>query len=376
MQFSTWASSQLDRIRADDRWRQTRSFDARGPAGPVHGAHVISFASNDYLGLSTHPAVHAAAHAALDRWGTGATASRLVVGTRPCHDALEDARVPWKRTERALVFPTGYAANLGVLSALGGPDCLIVSDERNHASIIDGCRLSRSPVAVARHNDPDHVDALLSGAPDGPRHRGRRRRVLDGRRRSPGGRVWPGSAPAMARCSILDEAHAVLGPEMPAADGLELLRVVTLSKALGAIGGAVCGPAPLVDLLVNRARSFIFTTALSPAAAAAAAAAVGVVTGDEGIALVARLRALVDRVRPGHPSPIVPLIVGDEADAVAAADALLAEASSSPPSVRRPSRRAPLGCGSPCRRRTPTPWSTPCSPVSTGPASTGPAWCS
>ena len=211
-----------------------------------------------------------------------------------------------------------------MLSALGGPDCLIVSDERNHASIIDGCRLSRSPVAIARHNDPDHVDALLSGATTD-----RALVVVDAVYSMDGdeapvvelGRVCARHGALL----VLDEAHAVLGPEQPAADGLELLRVVTLSKALGALGGAVCGSAPLVELLVNRARSFIFTTALSPAAAAAATAAVGVVTGDEGLALVGRLRALVDRVRPGHPSPIVPLIVGEEADAVAAADALLAE---------------------------------------------------
>lgn len=324
MQFTTWADDELARIRAEDRWRATRTFDACGPTGVLDGTDVVSFASNDYLGLSTHPTVRRVAHDAVDRWGTGATASRLVVGTRPCHEELEAALSRWKHTERAVVFPTGYAANLGVLAALGGPDCLIVSDERNHASIIDGCRLSRSPVAIAGHNDVDHVDELL-------RERSARRAivVVDAVYSMDGDEAPVADlAQVCARQGallVLDEAHAVLGPAPFPVDGVDVLRVVTLSKALGAQGGAVCGPASLIDLLVNRARPFIFTTGLSPADAAAATASIGVVTGEEGATLLARLRALVDRVRPGHPSPIVPFVVGEEADALVAADALLAE---------------------------------------------------
>lgn len=320
--WADWAATDLAGISLVGRSRSVRTFDALGPQGRLPDGHTVtSFASNDYLGLSCHPAVVAAAHAALDRWGTGATASRLVVGSRPVHDRLEEALAAWKGTERALLFPTGYAANLGLLGALGGSDCLVISDERNHASIIDGCRLSRSEVAISRHNDVAHVDALLSDAPQA------RAMVVVDSVFSMDGDEAPvvELAEVCARHDallVLDDAHAVLGPESPAADAT-IVRVVTMSKALGAMGGAVCGPAPLIEVLVNRARSAIFTTALSPADAAAALAAVDVVTGLEGVALIKRLRALVCRVAPGHPSPIVPLIVGDERAAVAASDALL-----------------------------------------------------
>ncbi|HEU5084001.1 MAG TPA: 8-amino-7-oxononanoate synthase [Acidimicrobiales bacterium] len=324
MTSRSWVGEQLAAIRAADRWRSTRGFDACGPEGVVDGRAVVSFAGNDYLGLSTHPAVTAAAHAALDRWGAGATASRLVVGTRPVHHDLEAALAEWKGTEAAVVLPSGYAANLAVLTTFGGPDCLVVSDELNHASIIDGCRLSRSEVAVARHGDVDHVDDLLvrSGAP--------RAMVVTDSVFSMDGDEAPVAALA-EMCArrgallVLDDAHAVLGPAVDLAEvgGLELLRVLTLSKALGSLGGAVAGSRDAVDLLVNRARPFIFSTGLSPADAAAALAAVGVVRGDEGRALVRRLRSHVERLRPGHPSPIVPVVLGEERAALDAAAALL-----------------------------------------------------
>lgn len=323
--FEAWASEQIAALCAADCWREVRTFDARGPVGRLDGREVVSFASNDYLGLSFHPAVIAAAQAALDRWGAGATASRLVVGSRPVHAELEAELSDWKQTERALVFPTGYAANLGVLSCFGGPDCLIVSDELNHASIIDGCRLSRSPVAVARHNDIDHVDRLLaeSGAP-------RCLVVSDAVFSMDGDEA---DVAALGECCerrgallVMDEAHSVFGPSLaPLADfeRLEVLRVVTLSKALGSLGGAVCGSGPLIDLLVNRARPFIFTTGLGPAAAAAALEAVRIARSPEGAMLVARLGGLTERLRPGHRSPIVPIIVGSEARAVRVAGDLL-----------------------------------------------------
>jgi len=325
--FDAWAAEQIATIRAADRWREVRTFDARGPVGRLGGREVVSFASNDYLGLSFHPAVIAAARAALDRWGAGATASRLIVGSRPVHAELEAELSDWKQTDRALVFPTGYAANLGVLSCFGGADCLIVSDELNHASIIDGCRLSRSPVAVARHNDIDHVDWLL-GAASVPRSMV----VVDAVFSMDGDEA---DIAALAECCarhgallVIDEAHAVLGPSpAPPADfeDLRVLRVVTLSKALGSVGGAVCGPAPFIDLLVNRARPFIFTTGLAPADAAAALEAVRITRSPEGEELVARLAGLVDRLRPGHRSPIVPILVGAEAPALRAADSLLGQ---------------------------------------------------
>jgi len=317
-----WMRAQLDEVRGADRWRTTRSFDASGPIGTLHGRPVVSFAGNDYLGLSTHPAVVRAAHDALDRWGTGATASRLVVGTRPVHDDLEAALASWKGTESAVVLPSGYAANLAVLTTFGGPDCLVVSDELNHASIIDGCRLARSPVAIARHADPDHVDHLLAA-----RHVDRALVVTDSVFSMDGDEAPVAAlAEVCARRGallVLDEAHVVLGPEVPEVPGLSMVRVLTLSKALGSLGGAIAASRDAVDLVVNRARPFIFTTGLSPADSAAALAAVGIVCSAEGEARRSRLRQLVDRVRPDHPSPIVPLVLGEERAALDASAALL-----------------------------------------------------
>ena len=323
--FGSWVQDQLDTTRDAGQWRTLRTFDAFGPVGWLEGQRVVSFASNDYLGLSSHPQLIAAAHEALDRWGTGATASRLVVGSRPIHDELEQRVAAWKKTERALVFPSGFSANLGVLSALGGPDCHVVSDELNHASIIDGCRLSRARVSINRHNDAEHVETLLRDA--GPM----RSMVVADAVFSMDGDVAPVNdlADICARHGallVLDEAHSVLGPdidELAALPGLELLRVATLSKGLGALGAAVCGSNAIIDLLINRARSFIFTTGLTPADTAAASAAVEIMTSQVGQQLTDRLRTLTNRMILGHPSPILPLIIGAEADAIDAAKALL-----------------------------------------------------
>ncbi len=320
MSWSDWADEEATRIRAAGQWRSVRDLDGGGPEFALDGRPVISFASNDYLGLSQHPAVVAAAHEALDRSGAGSGSARLIVGGRPVHRDLEVELAAWKAQDRAVLFATGFAANLGVLSVVGGPGVTVLSDELNHASIIDGCRLSRSAVAVYRHGDLEHLSALLADV-------GRAVVVTD--------TVFSmdGDVADLARlgavCAdheallVLDEAHAVLGPDLPDGFGAEVVRVGTLSKALGSLGGFVAGSGPLVDLLVNRARSFIFTTASTPADTAAALAAVRVLCSAEGQDLVTRLRANVDRVRPGHPSPIVPVLLGDEARAVAASAALL-----------------------------------------------------
>jgi 8-amino-7-oxononanoate synthase len=300
-----------------------RPIDGRGPDVMLDGGRaVISFASNDYLGLTAHPKVVAAAHEALDRWGTGAGSARLIVGSRPIHHELEQALADWRRCERALLFPTGYAANLGVLSALGGPDVTVVSDELNHASIIDGCRLSRSRVVVYPHNDLDACASALAGS-------GGRSIVVTDSVFSMDGDVAP-IVELADLCALhgailmVDEAHAVLGPELPVGlTGLSLLRVGTLSKALGALGGFVAGNAALIDLLVNRSRPFIFTTAPTPADTAAALAALAICQSEEGDSLRARLRTHIGCVRVGHPSPIVPVMLGDESSALAAASVLL-----------------------------------------------------
>jgi 8-amino-7-oxononanoate synthase len=322
--WSDWAATEVDRVHASGRWRAPRDFDALGPEGLLapDGHPVVSFASNDYLGLTRHPSVLAAAHAALDRWGSGSGSARLIVGSRPVHGDLEHALAKWKAADRAVLFPTGFAANLGVLTTFGGPDVLVCSDELNHASIIDGCRLSRAHVAVYRHGDLEHLASILAS------RAGRRALVVSDTVFSMDGDA--AAVDALAElCAregamlVLDEAHAVLGPEPPNRADLTLLRVGTLSKTLASLGGFVAGPSDLCELVVNRARSYIFTTASTPADTAAALAALEIVCSAEGDALRSRLRTHVDRVRPGHPSPIVPVLCGDEHRALEAAASLL-----------------------------------------------------
>jgi 8-amino-7-oxononanoate synthase len=323
--WEEWVAGERDRLRSVGQWRAVRDLDGPGPETVLceggTAQAVVSFASNDYLGLTRHPAVVAAAVDAVERWGTGAGAARLVVGSRPVHTRLEEALAAWKGTERAVLFPTGYAANLGVLSALAGRGTRVLSDERNHASIVDGCRLSRAEVVVYPHGDVAAVERALG--------RGGRTMVVSESVFSMDGDLAPVDE-LVELCRrhdallVLDEAHAVLGPVLPQSRG-PVLRVGTLSKALASLGGFVAGPAPLADLVVNRARPFIFTTASTPADAAAALAALHVVASREGDELRARLRGHVERLRPGHPSAIVPVILGEEGDAMAASAALLSQ---------------------------------------------------
>jgi len=314
------ARRQSDDVRSSGQWRQVRDFDAAGPFGTVTGRPVLNFSSNDYLGLTQHPAVKAAACDAVDRWGAGAGAARLVVGSRPVHSELEAELAAWKGTEAAAMFSTGYAANLGVLSTLGTAGTLIVSDELNHASIVDGCRLARAEVEVFAHRDVDHAARLLKGADRPTIVVTDTVFSMDGDRAPLAGLI--DLCRHTASLLVIDEAHAVLGPD-PDMAGLDYLRVGTLSKTLGSLGGFVAGSRAFVALLVNRARPFIFTTASSPADTAAALAAVRIVRSGEGDELRARLRANVDRLVPGHPSPIVPVVIGDEDAALAASAALL-----------------------------------------------------
>ncbi|MCU1453977.1 MAG: 7-keto-8-aminopelargonate synthetase-like enzyme [Acidimicrobiales bacterium] len=323
--WGAWVEQRLDDIRAVGRWRAPRELDALGLTGTMtaDGRPVVSFASNDYLGLTAHPGVIAAAHEALDRWGAGSGASRIVTGARPVHAELEAELAAWKHTERAVLFPTGYAANLGVLTTFGGAGVRIVSDAVNHASIIDGARLARAEVAVYPHADVEALERLLASAP------GRALVVTDSVFSMDGDVAPLGAIGAACRrhdaLLVLDEAHAVLGPGPSEADlaGVEVVRVGTLSKTLGSLGGFAACRAPLADLLVNTARSSIFTTSSTPADTAAALAALRIVRSPEGDRLRATLRRHVDRLVPGHPSPIVPVVLGDEHRAVAAAAALL-----------------------------------------------------
>ncbi|HEX2701058.1 MAG TPA: aminotransferase class I/II-fold pyridoxal phosphate-dependent enzyme [Acidimicrobiales bacterium] len=342
--WAAWADGEATRIRAAGRWRTVRDLDGPGPVVGLPAGEsgdpsadggrtaVVSFASNDYLGLTRHPEVVAAARDAVDRWGTGAGSARLVAGARPLHRRLEVELAAWKGTEAAVLFPTGYAANVGVLQTVGGPGVTIISDGLNHASIVDGCRLSRAEVVVTPHGDVDAVERAILAAPG-------RVAVVTESVFSMDGDVAPLDE-LSALCAeagallVVDDAHGVL-ERPPAGHRDHWLWVGTLSKTLGALGGFVAGPAALCDLVVQRARSFVFTTASTPADSAAALAAVRVVCSPEGDALRARLRQHVDRLVPGHPSPIIPVMIGDE-EAALAASAELLERGLLVPAIRPP----------------------------------------
>ncbi len=323
--MTTWAERAATRNEATwaaGRWRTIRSLDTGSPSTAVSstGQPVVGFASNDYLGLTQHPTVVAAAGDAIRRYGAGSGAARLIAGGRPVHDELESELADWCRRDAALLFPSGYQANLGVLGALAAGETapVIYSDELNHASIIDGCRLARADTVVHRHRDLDHLASLMDARDARPSI------VVTDSVFSMDGDVAP-LAELAELCAareallVVDEAHAVLSP--PAPDGAVV--VGTLSKTLGAAGGFVAGSTELIDLVRNSARSFIFTTAGTPADAAAALAALRVVRSEEGAALVARLAAHVEVIAGNHPSPIVPIHLGSEDRAVAVATALL-----------------------------------------------------
>ena len=325
MTATNWDQVAADSLAAvvnANQLRQPRDLDGGRPSTALSstGQPVVSFASNDYLGLTQHPAVRAAALAAVDAYGAGSGSARLIVGSRPVHSRLEERIAAWRSTEAAVLFTTGYAANLGVLDTMGRWASVICSDELNHASIIDGCRLARAPTRVYAHRDAAAVDRLLGDA-GGPGI------VVSDSVFSMDGDLAP-LADLSSVCAeheallILDDAHLVLDHPEPLHPGCRVLRVGTLSKAVGSLGGFVCGPRTFTDLLVNKARSYIFTTAAAPASAAAAIAAIDILDSNDGEDLRARLRANIDRLRPGHPSPIIPIIVGPEDQAMAASEAL------------------------------------------------------
>jgi 8-amino-7-oxononanoate synthase len=245
---------------------------------------LLDLASNDYLGLARHPVVTAAAAEAAHRWGAGSTGSRLVTGSTELHAALEAELAEFCGFEAALVFSSGYAANLAAVSALSGRGALIVSDAGNHASLIDGCRLSRAEIAVAPHADPDAAAKVLDGARKEDPHR--RALAVSDSVFSVDGDVAPLTGLAAAcrahgAALVVDDAHGLGvvgdgGRGAPYAAGLagapDVVVTATLSKSLGSQGGAVLGPARVIEHLVNTARTFIFDTGLNPAAVGAALA--------------------------------------------------------------------------------------------------------
>lgn len=304
----------------------------------VDGKSVILFCSNDYLGLSRHPALVEAARAALERYGAGSGASRLVSGTSPVHEELEERLAAFEGAEAAILFNSGYAANTGIIPALAGKDDAVFSDSLNHASIIDGCRLSRARVQVYRHTDLEHLTDLLRGSPSA----GRRLILTDGVF-SMDGDIAP--LPELVEIAerygallMVDDAHAtgVLGArgagtvEHFGLEGRVPVRMGTLGKALGSFGAYAAGDRGMIELLRNRCRSYVYSTALPPAVCAASLAALDVLEKEpwRRTTLEHNIRVLAHGFREagvkpaGHPTPIVPLIVGDTARSLAASRGL------------------------------------------------------
>ena len=351
------------RRRAVARAARPRRRRPDGKLAPTAGRSCRSRRTTTSGSPST-PRCVAAAHDALDRWGTGAGSARLIVGSRPVHGELETrARRRGRAPSAAVLFPTGFAANLGVLTTFGGPGMLVCSDELNHASIIDGCRLARADVAVYRHGDLDHLDELAA-RPRAGRRAHRRHATPSSRWTATSRRVdalVERVRATTARCSCSTRPTRCSAPTLDASPAdVDVLRVGTLSKTLGALGGFVAGPGAFTDLLVNRARSYIFTTALDARRhRRRARRAAGARARPRATRCVARLRANVDRLRPGHPSPIVPVRVRRRGATRSTPRPRCSSAGCScPRSGRRPSRRARRACGSRSRPRTPTTRST------------------
>jgi 8-amino-7-oxononanoate synthase len=333
-----WIDGELDTLAAKGLRRSLEPLAS--PQGPVivaGGLRLVNLCSNDYLGLAADPRLRRAAAAAAERDGAGSGAARLVAGDLAIHGALERRLAGFKGAEAALLFNSGYHANVGVPGALAGREDAIFSDELNHASIVDGCRLSRAEVVRYRHADAADLGRHLE------RTRARRKLVVTDSVFGMDGDAAPLREIAElcerhGAMLYVDEAHAagVLGPtgaglaEALGVSGRVDVHMGTLGKALGSFGAYVAGSRSLVELLVSRARTFVFTTALPPAACGAALAALDVLRDEP--ARRERLRALALRMRAGLErlgfdvsrvvAPIFPVVLGTEARALAASRAL------------------------------------------------------
>ncbi|MFW0792930.1 8-amino-7-oxononanoate synthase [Gordonia sp. CPCC 205515] len=327
-------------IRVDDALSWLDDDAARRDAAGLHRVPVvrqsdspmINLASNDYLGLSTHPAVVAGAHAALDDWGAGSTASRLVVGTTALHIDFEHEIADFLGFPAALAFSSGYLANVGAITALVGRGDLIVSDTGTHASLIDGCRLSRARVVVVERGDHAAVAEALAQRTE------ERALVVTDSVYSIDGEPAPiaelySAARNHGAAMLVDEAHA-LGVRGPGGRGLvaelglsgapDLVVTTVMSKSLGAQGGVVLGSDLLRSHLIDRARTFIFDTGLNPAAVGAARAALSLLRDDPQMPDRLRANATHLAATCGVPVPaaaVISIVIGDPQPAVAAAAA-------------------------------------------------------
>jgi 8-amino-7-oxononanoate synthase len=325
-----WTAVALEQIERRDLRRHLQHRAER--TGERVGG-LVSFASNDYLGLAGDPRLAAAAADAAQRWGAGAGASRLVTGGTTLHRELESELAAWKGSQDAVLFSSGYLANLGTIAALVGDGDAVFSDELNHASIIDACRLSRAAVRVYPHRDAEALDRLLAAT---PAHR--RLIVTDGVFSMDGDAadlpVLFDVAEQHGAMLVVDDAHGcgVVGPDGRGTAAAQRcsarphLTIGTLSKAFGAAGGYVTGPAQVCELLRNRARTFVFDTAPPPPVAAAALAGLRIAAAEpwrrqRAVALAGRLSAALPGAPPAF-ACVVPLVIGAAADALAAAQRL------------------------------------------------------
>jgi glycine C-acetyltransferase/8-amino-7-oxononanoate synthase len=336
MNLDEWLLDRLAEIEAQNLKRRLRTIEsAQGPVVTMAGRPLVNFSSNDYLGLAADSRVIAASVAATERYGAGAGSARLICGNQSPHAALEEALARFKGTEAALAFSTGYAAAVGSIPALVGQNDVIILDKLCHASLVDGARLSGATIRVFPHNHLEKLERLLSWA----RENFAKSNVLvvtesvfsmDG-----------DTAPLREIADLkdrhgawlmVDEAHGtgVLGPKgRGLASNLGIahrvdIQMGTLGKALGAAGGAICGSRALIDFLVNRARSFIFSTAPGAASAAAAIEAIRLLESGEAAPLIERLWFNLERFNPSKrpASAIVPHLVGDEAAAISRSERL------------------------------------------------------
>jgi len=321
----------LDGLKAQKLYRSLLTIDSAQDAWvTLDGRRVLNLCSNNYLGLASHPEVRKVAAEAVEKWGCGSGASRLICGTLTPHRELEFQLATFKGTEAALLYTSGYTANLGIIPALVGKGDTVFSDELNHASIIDGCRLGGARVIVFPHNNLTALETRLRRVAG---KSGRKLIVVDSVF-SMDGDLAP--LPELAQLAakygglfMVDEAHAtgVLGPGgrgMVAHFGLEKnvsIVMGTLSKALGSLGGFAAGSAEMTDFLINRSRSFIYTTALPPSAAAAASAALTILekepslpqkVQDNACYLREGLKQLGFDTRNSE-TQIIPVVVGEAA---------------------------------------------------------------
>jgi 8-amino-7-oxononanoate synthase len=297
------------------------------------GRQLLSFSCNDYLNLTQHPAIKQAAIAAIEEYGAGSGASRLVTGNHPLYARLESRLAQFKRAEAACVFGSGYLANTGIIPVLLGPNGLVLLDDLSHACIYAGAQLSRGKVMTFRHNDVAHVRDLLSA------HRADYDHTLiitDGVFSMDGDLAPLGELLGVANqydaWLMSDDAHGLgvvgggRGSNFIENTHLEIpLQMGTLSKATGSYGGYLCASAPIIELMRNRARTLIYSTGLPPASVAAAIAALDLIEREPAFAALPAQKAKAFTRRAGLPdaqSPIVPVVIGDEEAALAASRVL------------------------------------------------------